>query len=283
MQVDEGWILRGTTSSTLTNPTPESQRRDLVVISALIEHPTEGLILFETGAGEDYPEVWGPPVNDIFARVNYQEDHELDKAIAKTGHNIKDVKAVIMGHLHLDHSGGLKYFEGTDVPIYVHELELKNPFYAVATKSDIGNRYKLTITSTYLPHYLTLKLNWQAFHGSSLEFAPGLNLLHCPGHTPGLAILQINLRNSGTWIFTSDHYLVWENYEASQPCGWLARDHDDWIRSHQMVKALAKRTNANLLFGHCAKYRRSADEFVESPVIRRHSGCINLHQNLMTD
>lgn len=43
-----------------------------------------------------------------------------------------------MGHLHLDHGGGLEYFYGTDVPIYVHELEIKHAFYSVATGSDLG-------------------------------------------------------------------------------------------------------------------------------------------------
>jgi metal-dependent hydrolase (beta-lactamase superfamily II) len=79
------------------------------------------------------------PTNDVFAQVDYDPaEHDLDKAIAKTGHSIKDVKAVIIGHLHLDHGGGLEYFFGTDVPIYVHELELKHAFYTLATGYDAG-------------------------------------------------------------------------------------------------------------------------------------------------
>ena len=81
----------------------------MVMISVLISHPTEGLLLYETGAGRDYPEVWGPQLSDVFARVNYTKDHELDAAIAKTGHSIKDV-----------------------------EEELKNAFYSVASKTDLG-------------------------------------------------------------------------------------------------------------------------------------------------
>lgn len=86
----------------------------------------------------DYPEIWGAPLNDIFARVDYDESQEIDKQIEKTGHNIKDVKMVIMGHLHLDHAGGLENFRGTKVPIYVHEAELKHAFYSVATGLDLG-------------------------------------------------------------------------------------------------------------------------------------------------
>lgn len=107
----------------------------------LIEHPEEGLILFETGAGKDYPEIWGPQLVDLFSRVDYTEDMELDVAIKKTGHDIKGVKSVIIGHLHLDHAGGLEHFRGTQTPIYVHELELKHAFYSVASKTDLGESF----------------------------------------------------------------------------------------------------------------------------------------------
>jgi len=108
----------------------------MIMMCVLIEHPVEGLLLFETGAGPNYPDVWGPQLSDVFARIDYVEDQELDAAIQKTGHDIKDVKGVIAGHLHLDHAGGLEYFRGTKIPIYCHELEMKNAFYSVAAKID---------------------------------------------------------------------------------------------------------------------------------------------------
>jgi hypothetical protein len=48
--------MRGGGTTTASNPTSVSKRRKAVIISVLIEHPTEGLILFETGGGENYPE-----------------------------------------------------------------------------------------------------------------------------------------------------------------------------------------------------------------------------------
>lgn len=100
-----------------------------------------------------------------------------------------------MGHLHLDHAGGLEHFRGTDVPIYTHEKEIKHAFYSVATKTDIG---------VYLPKDLTFDLNWKPWNGPFLEIAPGINLRHSPGHTPGLCIMQVNLQKSGTFIFTTE-------------------------------------------------------------------------------
>lgn len=133
-----------------SNPNSEHKRRDVVMISALIEYLDEGLFLYEVGAGKDYPDVWGSQLSYVFARGEHTEDTELDTAIAKTGHSVKDVKAVIIGHLHLDRAGGLHHYAGTSVPVYVHEHELKHAFYSVATKTDLG---------VYLPSYLRFDIN----------------------------------------------------------------------------------------------------------------------------
>lgn len=76
-------------------------------------------------------------------------------------------------------------------------------------------------------------------------------------------------------------YHVYENWEASHPQGWLARyagpllstriysdtnlnqrDHDDWVRSHQMIKTLQRRTNAKMVFGHC---KDTFDKYEHAP------------------
>lgn len=148
-------------------------------------------------------------MNDIFAQVNYQPDQELKKYVEKTGHKMSDIKAVIMGH-----ARGLDYFRGTDVPIYVHKQKLKD---IVANKSNLG---------TYFPQHPKFDLNWTPFYEGFVEITQGLTLLHVPGHTPGLCILQGSLKDSGTWIFTTNLHYVLENFEAKFPQGWLAQDHD---------------------------------------------------------
>ncbi|KAK8231042.1 hypothetical protein BKA81DRAFT_343419 [Phyllosticta paracitricarpa] len=59
-----------------------------------------------------------------------------------------------------------------------------------------------------------------------------------------------------------DQYHVYENFEASHPQGWLARDHDDWVRSHQMIKGLQKRSGGKLVFGHC---KDTFDKYKHAP------------------
>jgi metal-dependent hydrolase (beta-lactamase superfamily II) len=92
-------------------------------------------------------------LNDaILQRVIYEPHHDLKAAIASTGHSYKDIKAVVLGHLHVDHAGGLEIFvrifkfrvlcvpltilctqKDLDTPIWCHERELKSAFFSIAT------------------------------------------------------------------------------------------------------------------------------------------------------
>ncbi|RMZ76172.1 hypothetical protein DV738_g5140, partial [Chaetothyriales sp. CBS 135597] len=242
LRADEAWLLRGAGSATLSNPNTQSKMRDLILLGCLIEHPTAGLILFETGCAEDVEVKWGAPLTDVFPRVEYTEAQKLPAAIKATGNDIKDVKTVIIGHLHLDHAGGLEHFVGTDVPIYVHEEEFKHACWAVATGADLG---------VYLAHYMDLEgLKWQTFNEAHLDLFQGISLHHSPGHTPGLVIMQVNLEKDGTFIWTTDQFHIAENYELKHPHGWLARDHNAWIHSLNMIQRLQRLFNAQLIFGH---------------------------------
>ncbi|KKZ62060.1 hypothetical protein EMCG_03423 [[Emmonsia] crescens] len=242
LECDEGWLLRGGNTSTLSTKEPEKKRRELVILSVLIEHPQAGLILYETGCAENIDVKWGAPLTDIFPRIVYEEKHRLPAAVAATGNDIKDIKAIVIGHLHLDHAGGLEHFVGTEVPIYVHEEEFKHACWAVATGMDLG---------VYLADYMSLeKLNWKTFNEAHLDLFQGISIHHSPGHTPGLCAMQVNLEKDGTFIFTSDQFHIAENYELAHPHGWLARDHNAWFRSYQMIQRMQRTFNAELVFGH---------------------------------
>ena len=182
-------------------------------------------------------------MTDVFPRTEYSEAQTLPAAIKATGNDIKDVKAVIIGHLHLDHAGGLEHFMNTDVPIYVHEEEFKHACWAVGTGADLG---------VYLPGYMSLdgSLKWSTFFDPHLDLYRGITIHHSPGHTPGLCVMQVGLEESGTWIWTTDQFHIKENYEDGTPHGWLARDHNAWIRSLAMIRRLQRLYGAKLVFGH---------------------------------
>ena len=56
----------------------------------------------------------------------------------------------ILGHMHLDHAGGLDQFLGRkDIEIWVHDKELRSAFWSVATGADVG---------VYLQHYMDVRI-----------------------------------------------------------------------------------------------------------------------------
>jgi hypothetical protein len=44
---------------TASNPQPKHERIEMIVYAVLIEHPTAGLILFETGCHDEMEKFWG--------------------------------------------------------------------------------------------------------------------------------------------------------------------------------------------------------------------------------
>lgn len=240
---DEGFLVRGANAATESDPHPRRERRRTAAIATVIEVPSVGPVLFETGCAQNAKEDWPEPARELFPLNVYEERHHLDAALGAAGYDIKDIRAVVMGHLHLDHAGGLEHFVGTDVPIFAHEQEIKEAYFAIATKEDLG---------AYLPSDLNWQLNWQPIHREEIELFPGVTLRHMPGHTPGLLTMQVKTRNSGHFMLTSDLYHVRDAFEQEAPQGWLGRDSHNWWRSHRWMKELRRRFDATMVYGHDA-------------------------------
>lgn len=240
-QGDLAWFLRGSNASSVSEPNPTNERRELKMFAMLIEHPDVGLVLYDCGPAPDPAKVWGPDFTDAFPWIEYSDDNRLDNAIAKTGNDIKDVKAVVLSHLHLDHAGGLHHFKDSGVPVYVHEDEMRQAFYAVASKEDYGN---------YLPDYLTFDQNWQPLSGEKVEIFKGMTLYLTPGHSNGLMGMMLELPDTGPVYFTSDQCVFRESFDEMMPPGWGLRDQDDWYRSMRQARHLCEQMNARVFYGH---------------------------------
>ncbi|SFG12760.1 Metallo-beta-lactamase superfamily protein [Halopelagius inordinatus] len=237
---DAGFVLDGYTMGTAADPNPAHEMREFVVWNAVVDHP-EGTFLWDTGsdprAGEGY---WPDPLYAAFEHVDADE-HALSDDLAAAGYAVSDIDAVVMSHLHLDHAGGLSAFEGTDVPIYVHEEELKFAYYSA--KTDQGS-------IAYLASDFDRDLNWNVVHRRRHTLAADFELLHLPGHTPGVLGARIDLPEE-TVLIAGDECYVDENYTEEIPLGpGLSWSDRDWYESLQTLKEIERRTDADVLYGH---------------------------------
>ncbi len=214
---------------------------DLVMIGAIIEHPKAGVILYDVGPAANDNELRHPVARAAFPITSYTEDNRLDKILNKLGYELKDVRGIILSHLHWDHAGGLEFFRGLRVPLYVHAEELKYAYYALATREDLGGYHR---------HYMDLRFNWRAIHGNEMELFSGVKVILTPGHTPGLLALNVDLKNSAPFIVTSDTCFLKPNYYEDKPQGWLMRDRRAWWDSLRRIQNLAARSDANVILGH---------------------------------
>ncbi len=103
----------------------------------LIEH-SDGLILVDTGETAKIYEKGYLPDGGLYHKAvetRIKPEEEIPQQLAKIGYTPKDVKTIILTHMHGDHIGGLSHFE--HCKIYVNKAE-----YEMATsKKGEGSGY----------------------------------------------------------------------------------------------------------------------------------------------
>ena len=141
----------------------------------------------------------------------------------------KDIDAVVLSHLHWDHSYNLEYFN--KIPIYVQKKELEYALVPLPCQYISYNVHN----GNGLPQWLNGYENFKIINGDYL-LHDGLELITLPGHTPGLQGLAVNTQD-GRYILCSDQYPLLENYTSGIPSGIIA-DLSAWYKSHEKVIGL---------------------------------------------
>jgi N-acyl homoserine lactone hydrolase len=147
----------------------------LPILAWLIEHP-EGLIVVDTGetartAEPGYFPRWHPYFR-FGMKLAVQADEEIGPRIRALGLDPRDVRWVVMTHLHTDHAGGLAHFPDSEI-LVTHEE------WAHAT----GRRGRLRgYPNQAWPDWLQPSL---VSAPDALTAAGDVRLIPTPGHTPG--------------------------------------------------------------------------------------------------
>lgn len=242
IRTDINHIIEGFELGSAAEPNPDAPMGEGPVYNLVIDHP-EATILWDTGSHPEAGEGHWPA--ELYAAFEHYDadEHHLDDDLEEAGYALSDIDAVIQSHLHLDHAGGLHHFAGTEVPIYVHEEELKFAYYSA--KTDAGS-------PAYVAADFDHDLNWQVVHREREPRFEGIEFLHLPGHTPGLMGLDL-ATDDGRVLVIGDQAYMRANYDEERPLGagllWGKRA---WYDSLRTVQDRERREDATVICGHDA-------------------------------
>jgi N-acyl homoserine lactone hydrolase len=201
----------------------------------VIEHPSHGLVLFDTGVnhrvadGAGADEQWGPGLRERYGATLFTREHAVDAQLERLGYRCADVTTVVYSHLHLDHAGGMEHF-----PEAVHVVQHDELRHAWWPDRWTARGYAL---ADYLPgrgfDYLELTGDADLFEDGSLR------VVSLPGHTPGSQGLVVDLPDRGRVAFVGDAAHLPEQVTAEVP------QISDWnveakLLSYQRLRAMRR-------------------------------------------
>ena len=159
------------------------------------------------------------------------------------------VTTVIITHAHWDHTGNLAQFP--DAEIVMSQAEYDFWTSAVARRRHFALHSETAeialLTQAHAAGRLTLTTR------ESTRLAPGIELVHVGGHTPGELIVSV-ADEAGTVILASDALHHYEEIDQDRPYAVLA-DLPAMYRAYDLLAELAAGPGARLVAGHDPEVR----------------------------
>jgi len=210
----------------------------------VLEHP-EGIFLIDTGEISDVTRPDYFRSSGFFTswfdrsqfRFTVEKEEEIDQQLQSLHIQKEKLKAIILTHLHFDHTDGLKFFPGT--PVLVNKEEWEKPF------GDLPKLYP----PGFSPTLVSLDQSFDVFEKSKfLTEAEDLLLVHTPGHTWGHCSVLFRA-DEGNILFAADtcysaQQLLNDQYAAISASHVLVK------QTYATVRSFASRNKTVFLPSH---------------------------------
>ena len=209
--------------------------RIIGIVGFLIETDAGERILVDTGFPAKYADDFvAASLEDNlgeFGRVlELGPEHMPQTQLSRIGIEARDIDLLIMTHTHIDHVGGIADFPGVPILISAAERALEKPLYwgGVQPMEWPEREYLLIDKDT--------------------EIAPGLTVLHVPGHAPGQLALMFDLPETGAVLLTGDAISRPSEPDEGYEGSW---DAEQGAASAARLLAMAEARDAFVIWGHC--------------------------------
>jgi len=214
------------------------------ILAYLIE-TSQGRVLYDVGC--DYRKIADPALREVyygaggfpFGPPEMHEQERLPVLLAQLGIGARDIDAVVLGHLHFDHAGGLADFAGAEIHCHADE-------WAAAQLNPDGAYFASDLEGAH---------RWRLTRGEP-TLCRGLQLVDSPGHTAGHRSLLVERPDGAPVLLAGDAADLQENLDSEVAPGILCRDPEGGLRedlalaSIRRLKALASEHGAELWPNH---------------------------------
>ncbi len=266
-----GWFHRAkgplATLKALGIGVPADQQVSVPIVAFLVEHPTAGLILIDTGFHVSVADRTDPErkrnlgaIGRLLARdVRMRPEQTVAAQLRARGLDPADVSVIVMTHLHFDHASALADFPGATV--LVSEPEWRSAH----GRAGALRGYNLAQLDPR-PSYRTLDFNATGaqargpFAQTLDVFGDGsMTLAFTPGHSRGHLSVILRLISREALIAGDAFYTMATLRDGERP--WRSEDAKAFERSLSALQAYDReQPEALIIPGHDMEHWRSLQE-----------------------
>lgn len=214
---------------------------------AIIEHPAHGPVLFDTGLGSRTSVLLARRPLQLaarLARVVFADQYQLAEQLRAMGYEPTAIAHVVMSHLHLDHTGGMR-----DLPAATFHVTRTEWDHACAQHGlqALLRGYLLEDFRSIAPSFVEFDEEhavWPFAGGCDLFGDGSVVLVPTPGHTPGHQSALVRLESGRQVMLAGDAALVRQNFTIPADQGMMGRglrwDHAETWRTVLKLRAFWK-------------------------------------------
>jgi glyoxylase-like metal-dependent hydrolase (beta-lactamase superfamily II) len=237
LETDMNYAVAGTVRASVDNKAASCVWGRIPIYAVYIDHP-KGKILFDTGCRKDAMSGGWSAASVKFCPYLFTPEQTIEHQLKLCGVTPEEIDYLIMSHMHLDHAGNIGLFKNAKV--IVQKSEMESALLFTHTVQAIG---------TYMKDEVDVDANFMLVEGDYTLFED-LRFVSLPGHSEGLMGLRLELKNSGTFLFTSDACYSAGSYGPPAMYPAKIADSKGFVASVEKLRKIANETNATVIFGH---------------------------------